>query len=492
MPEIKDSIVSPSIAPEPPVAMKNFYQRHRTEILLFFGFWLSFGYFFHLQAGWNANARYTLTLALVDKHTFSIDDYHEADIVMTGDKAYYNGHFYSDKSPALSFIAVPFYAAIKPFLKMSDSIVKTVTAYRWTIFWTVCLWAALGAMLFYKLMRYFGAGNHEAILLTFFMIYGTNVGGYTSIFYPYLPATTCLLGAYVLLMQVRLRQEQISAWRAAFIGFLISMAGFLEFTFGLAGALLMLLVLATMQPRWKFVYTVLGAVPPVLILFAYNWYLFGALSLPYEYEYDKVFREGMQAGFMGITRPDPAVLYFVTVHPFKGLFFYSPILLFFLLGSLWVKRLGPWGIDLLAAWAIFVGYLLFNTSYYMWWGGWSMGSRHLIPMIPFMFMPILAALRRHPQLSTVVVMAGIVSFLLCFPAIALDPQIPAGYPDESLWHPDVRENLQSVWLTKLIPAFYRYGQTAITPFAKLPHLLSLVPLVFIWAVFFGKAWKSKA
>jgi hypothetical protein len=37
---------------------------------------------------------------------------------------------------------------------------------------------------------------------------------------------------------------------------------------------------------------------------------------------------------------------------------------------------------ILAMWVI-VSYLVIMSGYYMWWGGWSLGPRHIIPILPF-------------------------------------------------------------------------------------------------------------
>jgi len=469
--------------------LRQFFRRYRVETLLFFSFWASFAYFIHLRPGWNANTRIGLTFALVDRGTITIDGYHDHPLTQTDDKAFYKGHYYCDKSPALSFLAVPFYGLAKRILAHSAIEAKVVFARQWCIVWTVGLLGALAAALFYRLMRLFGATGGEALALTFFLVYGTNLGGYTSLFFPYLPATACLLGAYVLSLSVRERAEPLGRARAAAIGFLISMAAFFEYFFGLAAAALAALVFATMRPRRRFVWLVVGALPPAAALFAFNYTVFDNLVGPYRYEARADFLQGMSAGFMGITRPNLSVLYYLTIHPYKGLFFYSPMLYGFFLGSFWTDRLGRRRADLAAAWAILVAYLLFNSSYYLWWGGWSMGSRHLIPLLPFLFMPILASLRRGPQMRSVVLLAGCVSVLLNVPPIAVDPQIPAGYSDLVLCLPGFPPaNLRSPWLTMVIPSFF-HGQIAVNVFSFLPHLLSLLPLAALWAATLRTAWQ---
>ena len=65
----------------------------------------SYVYFFPGQS-WNQNSRMDLTRAIVEEHTLRIDSFH----ANSGDKCYFDGHYYSDKAPGLSFSAVPVWA----------------------------------------------------------------------------------------------------------------------------------------------------------------------------------------------------------------------------------------------------------------------------------------------------------------------------------------------------------------------------------------------
>ena len=67
---------------------------------------LSYAYFYQ-GTGWNQDSHFALARALVERHTVSIDHYQNT----TGDKAYYEGHYYSDKAPGLSLAALPAVAA---------------------------------------------------------------------------------------------------------------------------------------------------------------------------------------------------------------------------------------------------------------------------------------------------------------------------------------------------------------------------------------------
>ena len=73
---------------------------------------VSYAYFYE-GGGWNQNSRFDLVRAILDEHTLRIDAYHEN----TGDKALYQGHYYSDKAPGQALLAVPAAAASRPLLR---------------------------------------------------------------------------------------------------------------------------------------------------------------------------------------------------------------------------------------------------------------------------------------------------------------------------------------------------------------------------------------
>src|SRR5947207_11747486 len=64
-----------------------------------------FGYFVP-AATWNPVSRFDLTRAIVEERTLSIDAYADN----TGDRAFANGHWYTEKAPVPSLLAVPAYS----------------------------------------------------------------------------------------------------------------------------------------------------------------------------------------------------------------------------------------------------------------------------------------------------------------------------------------------------------------------------------------------
>ncbi len=76
--------------------------RTQTAALLLFSILIAaFGYF--NRPGWNQNSRLDVLHAIVMKGKLAINDYH----INTGDKAIFNGHFYSEKAPGIIPLALP-------------------------------------------------------------------------------------------------------------------------------------------------------------------------------------------------------------------------------------------------------------------------------------------------------------------------------------------------------------------------------------------------
>ena len=89
---------------------------YKIELLIFVVLVISYGYFFR-KIDWNSGTRLDLVWSIVENHSLSIDTYHEN----TGDKAFYKGHFYTDKAPGISFLGVPFYFIASKILRLCSS-----------------------------------------------------------------------------------------------------------------------------------------------------------------------------------------------------------------------------------------------------------------------------------------------------------------------------------------------------------------------------------
>jgi hypothetical protein len=130
--------------------------------------------YFYQAGGWNQNSRFDLTRAIVEQGTLSIDAFQDN----TGDKAQRDGHWYTDKAPGLSVLAVPAYAivhAVRAGAIVAGSYFATVFA--------VALPSALAALQLFALGRAMGLSAGWSAAITVAYALGTLALPYSTIFY---------------------------------------------------------------------------------------------------------------------------------------------------------------------------------------------------------------------------------------------------------------------------------------------------------------------
>jgi hypothetical protein len=97
--------------------------------------------------------------------------------------------------------------------------------------------------------------------------------------------------------------------------------------------------------------------------------------------------------------------------PARGLFAIMPVFLFSVLG-IWkmfqdkTLRREAWVILV-----IVIGYLMINSGFYGWHGGWTYGPRYLVPMLPFLAIPMIFA-PREPLLFGLALFFSVIQITL--------------------------------------------------------------------------------
>lgn len=427
----------------------------------------------HPNTGWNVNTRLNLIYAVVDEGTLRIDNYHALPAYETGDKAVFEGHFYSDKIFGVSLLALPAYWISSTLTGGHPGHVVGHYVSRTT---AVAIPSAALAVLFWLLLTRLGAPPRRALLLTALSFFGTMWFAYSTVFFPYIPGAACAMGALWLIFHPPAGRLTIPI--SAAIGLLLGYAMLCDLLFGFTvmgiGIVYMLRLLD--QGGWfpnrafaemkgdrstsreaallLLVCGVAGALPLTLFA-AYCHHIFGRFAIPYEYEADPMFREGMAQGFMGATRPSATVLYFLTLHPFRGVFYWSPIVLAALVGCALATR--SYGRRMIVGWLglwCFTSYIVFTSAYYQWWGGWTMGVRFLLPGLPFTLLG-LGELARTDNLAILpkadahrrriwwaVLTTGVVSVALTLPISLTEPQLPQANPNQTLFNIRIGDRLE--------------------------------------------------
>jgi hypothetical protein len=392
----------------------------RPEIPLFALVFVAYAYFYQ-AGGWNQNSRFDLTRAIVERHTVAIDAYQEN----TGDKAERAGHWYCDKAPGLSFLAVPPYAlvqALRPGAVVFGSYVATVAA--------VALPSALAVLALFSSARRWGASARGSAVVALAYALGTLAWPYSTLLHGHQLAAACGFAAFTL----------IAAARAPFLaGALLGASVAADYTAGLI--VLAVLAYAAARLRWpRAALVIAGGLPPALALAAYHTVAFGhPLALPYDY----VLQEHRHTGwFMGIAAPQPSVLRALLVGEYRGLFYSSPWLLAAVPGLVLLYR-GGRRAEALTCGAVFGSYLLLNAGLVDWHGGWAVGPRYLVPALPFLASGAIGFARSWPKargprrgLAALAGLAITVSIAMMAIATAVRPEVPLTvqrpYP-EYLW-----------------------------------------------------------
>ena len=365
---------------------------------------LAYGYFIPRGAMWNADTRIFLAASIVDRGQLNIDPYAQ----FTGDKSSYGGHFYSDKAPGSSLLAVPAYLFVKLALyqgrvnyqqllsssdeKRTDFLPRYLMALL-----LVGIPSALLGVLLFRFLAYLGLGLRARLALTLGYGLGTITFAFSTVFFSHQIAAALLFSAFYLLFL--LKRGTISRWHYISVGLLAGYAIITEYPTALiVGCLALYGLSGLLGPSkrssarfWRPISLFAAGMLPLLIILAvYNTLCFGS---PFNQGYanlagPEAFRVGQSQGVLGVTLPHLDALWQTTIGPYRGLFLLSPFLLLALPGFCLLFRQRLWRSEAILWLSIVLVYFLFTISYYAWDGGYSLGPRHFIPALPFLVLPI--------------------------------------------------------------------------------------------------------
>ena len=410
----------------------------RPEPWVFIILLASYAYFWQAR-DWNVASRLMLTYALVDRGTLSIDGLDD----QTGDIARFKGHYYSDKTPGYSLLAVPIYATIKRVFGLPDHpLDQPGFAYwpadYWVTLGTCGLLSALSGVILVGLTRDVGCGPRRSALVGLSYGLATPAFAYATLAYGHQVAAFALLASFSILWRDRPRPHL----RALAAGFLASYASVVELQIGPVSAILGFYLLALVIGKKRPVSTIIafgvGAAMPTLILLSYNTLAFGSpWRMGYFYEVLDRFKEvHSSSNPLGMRRPDWSKLSELLWGERRGLIRYAPIVLLTFPGLIALIARRFRGMAIVSA-ATMAAVFLVNLSYPEWTGGWSTGPRLLVPLLPFAMLPVAGLLavggRGTTILAVVLTLIG-ATVILQFEAIgARVPDAVARPLAEGVW-----------------------------------------------------------
>lgn len=300
---------------------------------------------------------------------------------LTVDKAEHDGHFYADKPPGLSLLAVPAVALARQVMAAGgndnpDEIVVFVRYVTVATASTVSLLAALAAAMLYLFTRRLGVSDAAALFGSAALALGTPFFGWSATFFAHAATGSMLLFAVAIIGWV----ERLSFARAIAAGLVLGFLLVIDLTAAPAAALIAVWAIVRAPVRWHaIVGLALGGAVGIAPLLVYNALAFGS---PFRLGYAQVVGfEGMKSGLFGVSVPNPIVLGELLFGHFRGLLPMAPVLLLVPFGLVAMWRAGLRGVGVVVAGTL-LSYLLINAGYHYWDGGSSTGPRHLVAMLP--------------------------------------------------------------------------------------------------------------
>lgn len=338
--------------------------------------------------GWNDGSRMAQIQSLVEYGSFSIDN----SVFSTGDKYFFNNHFYSDKPPILALYASPFYFVLHLFGFSFENNAK-LTYYLVTLLSIGCL-SILGLVVFRKIIRdFFYASNEWANITTFIVGAGTLVLPYSLVFNNHLPSGVLVLLGFFFLLNFR-RNSRLK--NALYSGLFTSLAGSIDINCFLFIPFILIPIFRKSMKAG--LVSILSCLPVIALYLFLNLYTSGSLMPPamnaplWNYP-GSVFSQENLSGLAHHNSISDVLFYaFHMVLGNRGLISHTPILLVSIVGifALYRQKNSKFQYKteysyMLLATLLYVGIYIFRTTNY---SGWAFGIRWFASLMFILCLPI--------------------------------------------------------------------------------------------------------
>jgi hypothetical protein len=364
----------------------------RPSTLLFVLVWLSAAWFGSWHWNPNTAVRMFAALSIVEEGDATIDQYEQ----LTIDKARFGAHFYLDKAPGMTLLALPTTALIDQ--TTGDRAAEHVLAMAdpaFDRFFKLRTWAAaaainatllaLAAVALIDIGRRLTGSVAAGAFAGLAFALGTPLWGWATTLFGHAAVASLLVIAVRLILKGT--EGDRSALEAPLAGLALGAALVIEHSALLFAipiglwTLWRLRALPQAAATRAVIDAVLGGGAAMLPFLAYNILAYGE---PFRLGYQGVVGwDGMDQGLFGLTRPRLAVLGEVTLGLRRGMLWVAPVLLAALPGLFAAWRNGRRDIAMLAAGGAVTAFL-YNAAYFYWDGGNSTGPRHAMPAVAFL------------------------------------------------------------------------------------------------------------
>lgn len=462
-----------------------------TRIRIFLTCWLVFV----LHFATDFVREHYLVISIVDDCSFRLDKYvglHH-DIFETSDHGAHHG-----ANPGASMIAAIPYAVFKPII---DRVVNYQMSKRVTLpeeenkatyqdhrparvrfyneirkrgldikFGLVCCvtmvfcmapLSAFGVVVIYNALNYLGLSKRLSLFMSFLYAFGTPVFFRTGYLNQNLMVGIFALTAFVLLWQSKKQSRLKMCWRYGIAGFLSGMSLLCDYS-GLV-VLLMIFVYGLLrrmdsetliQALKNAFWYIGGAIGPILLLWFYQWQSFGSPFYPGQNYMPPV--DWIEIGYKGVGRPSLELLSMLLFDYRFGLFVTSPVLLLAFAApvlSRYNKNIIPFRETLFILF-FFITFTLFLSCIQYTRLQWVTGIRYIIPVVPFLFLLIVAVMVKIPRIVAYVIAVFTLGESWCMSMVR-----SVGTKNEGVVDSVIRvflDGFQLPWLTTLSKMAHQY------------------------------------
>jgi hypothetical protein len=332
----------------------------------------------------NEVARYALARAMIEKRSVILTtDYNYAlETGMWPDVSYYDYAFYMTLAPGASFLVIPFVLAGDLLQALFPSVAFFNPVTFTIMLSSLCM--SLTAVLIFKICVLMGAGEKASVITALVYAFGTIAWAFSESFFPHtISAFLVTSGIYLVLRYARRDGESIEF--LAVSGFILGYAVLVEYPI----VLVLLPVLCYLYVRKRDL-IILGYFLVPYILSVSSVWLYNAICFDSPFIFPEQY--GVLLAQKGVpwaevfSNPIQMGLYGLLFDQFRGLFYYSPVLLFTLPGFYLLYKDHREETVLFAA--TFLIFLFFYSKWWCWFGGSSFGPRFLLPVLPLLTIPL--------------------------------------------------------------------------------------------------------